>query len=337
MADTALREDARKHAKTQTGTPHLFLVYNPVAGADDAGAGLEKARERLETAGWRYTIYETTGKESLPDVVRQAVKDGYDLVAAGGGDGTVSMVAGGLVHTQVPLAILPMGSGNVIAQELEIPQNTADAVDLLIGEHAIRRIDAMQVEDKYFFLTGNVGLSTGIIDSTRREQKRRFGFLAYLWNAALQLGGFRLRYFALEIDGERFHGWASEVLVANCGILGMKWVRSELGIHPDDGVLEVCVVRSRTVIDFVDLAWNFFVLRRKGNPEVQCFQAQKSVKIASNDPILVGADGEILGQTPVEFKVVPGALHVVVPTAQQEPVEAGYNKLKAALDPLFRG
>ncbi len=306
---------------SNAGTPNIYFVYNPVAGADDAGAGLDAIEQRFKSMNWRYEMYETTGKESLPDVVRKAVDEGFDLVVAGGGDGTVSMVAAGLVNTKIPLAIVPLGSGNVMAQELDVPQNTADAIDLLIGEHAIREIDAMQVDDKYFFLTVSVGLSTDIIQNTKREQKRRFGFFAYVWNAGSKLGGFRLHDFTIEIDGRRMNGWASEVLIANAGIIGLKGLRKELGIKPDDGKVEVCIVRSRTLIDLANLAWNVFIKRDMGRPEMHCVRASEKVFIDTAEPIDVEADGEIVHKTPMELKVLHNAIRVVVPKKVDVPME----------------
>ncbi len=307
--------------ESKTNVPNIFFVYNPVAGADDAGAGRDQIEQRLKSSHWRYTIYETTGKELLADVVQHAVNEGYDMVVAGGGDGTVSMVAAGLVGAKIPLAIVPLGSGNVMAQELGIPQNASDAIDLMIGEHAVREIDAMKVDDKYFFLTVSVGVSTDIIMNTKREQKRRFGFLAYMWNAGSQMGGFRLREFTLEVDGRRMTGWASEIAIANSGILGMKGLRKELGIKPDDGRVEVCIVRSRTLLDVANLAWNVFVKRDKGRPEMHCIHAEKSVYIDTPEPIDVEADGEILHPTPVELFVVHNAIRVVVPKSIDRPMK----------------
>ncbi len=307
--------------KSNTGSPNIFFVYNPVAGADDDGAGREQIEERFRKMNWRYELYETSGKESLPDVVRDAVDKGFDLVAAGGGDGTVSMVAAGLVGKKIPLAIIPLGSGNVMAQELGVPQNAPDAIELLAGEHAIREIDAIQVDDKYFFLTVSVGVSTDIIQNTKREQKRRFGFLAYLWNAGSKLSGVRLHDFTLEIDGHRMNGWASEVLIANCGIIGLKGLRKELGIKPDDGMVEVCIVRSRTLLDLANLAWNVFIKRDKGRPEMHCVRARERIFIDTAEPIEVEADGEIVHKTPVELKVLHNAIRVVVPEKVDVPME----------------
>lgn len=302
-------------------TPNIFFVYNPVAGANDEDAGRKTLEQHMKDANWRYTVYETTGKEFLPDIVRDAVQKGYDIVVAGGGDGTVSMVAAGLVGSKTPLAIAPMGSGNVLSTELNVPQNTDQAADLMIGEHAIREIDAMQVDNNYFFLTASVGVSTDIIADTKREQKRRFGVLAYMYNAASKLGGFRLHHFTLTIDGRRINAWASELIVANCGIVGLKELRTELGIKPDDGKVEVCIVRSRTLLDLLNLVWNVFVKRTKGHPEMNCIQASKSVHISTPEPIDFEADGDIVHPTPIDLKVVHNAIHVIVPKVIDRPMQ----------------
>jgi diacylglycerol kinase (ATP) len=108
----------------------VLLIYNPVAGQDDAGAARQMIEERLKEKGWELDVYETTGEEVLADVVRERSEKNVDLVIAAGGDGTVAGVASGLVNTKIPLAIIAGGSGNMVAQELKIPTDVDEAIDL---------------------------------------------------------------------------------------------------------------------------------------------------------------------------------------------------------------
>ena len=125
----------------------VFVVLNPEAGRFEQLELREALRDKFRGAHSRYAIHVMTGPENIPWVVRQAVEEGFSLVVAAGGDGTVSAVVSGLVGTSVPLGIIPIGTGNALARELGIPLKLHKAVDLLVGAHTTRSIDAMQVGD----------------------------------------------------------------------------------------------------------------------------------------------------------------------------------------------
>jgi diacylglycerol kinase (ATP) len=292
----------------------VLLVYNPVAGQDDAGASRQRIEDRLKEKDWELEIYETTGEENLPAVVKERVSQGIDMVVAVGGDGTVSGVASGLVNTKIPMGIIAGGSGNVFAQELRIPLDVGSALDLITGNHRHRDIDALcKGGDNYYLLAVSVGVSSQVMIETKREQKRRFGFFAYLYNGLSQLTGIRLRYFRLDVDGRKMNGWASEIIVLNAGLLGLNAVREGLGVEPDDGKVEVCVVRSNTLVDLIGVLWNVLVVGERNHPELKCLDVKEWVRIETSEPALVEGDGEIIGKTPIHLQLVRQAIRVIVP------------------------
>jgi len=299
--------------QAQTQQKRVLLVYNPVAGLDDAGASRQKIEERFERLNWSLDVYETTGKENLPEIVRELVQNKVDLVVAVGGDGTVSGVASGIVGADIPLAIIAGGSGNVVAQELRIPLSVDNALDLITGKHQFRNIDALRKGDYCYFLAVSVGLSTKIMQETKREQKRRFGFFAYILNSLSQLSGIKLRYFRLDVDGKKYSGWASEIIILNAALLGLSAFRQSLGVQPDDGKMEVCIIRSRTLIDFMGVLWNVLVAGKRTHPELKCLDVKKSIRIETSEPTIVEGDGDIIGKTPIQFDFVPQAVRVIVP------------------------
>jgi diacylglycerol kinase (ATP) len=292
---------------------NVLLIYNPVAGQDDAGASRRKIEERFKTKGWDLDIYETTGEEILADIVRERAEKDVDLVIVAGGDGTVSGVASGLINTKIPLGIIAGGSGNVVAQELNIPIDVEDALDLITSDYGVRDIDALCKGNQYYFLTVSVGMSTRVMQDTKREQKRRFGFFAYIYNGLSQLSGIKLRHFRLDVDGRKLSGWASEIMIVNAGLLGLNAVRQNLGIQPDDGKMEICIVRSRTLVDLLSVIWNVLVVGERNHPELKCLDVKERVRIETSEPTIVEGDGEIIGKTPIQLELVHHALRVIVP------------------------
>jgi diacylglycerol kinase (ATP) len=288
----------------------IFVVANPVGGNADA----EELRRLLEAhlSGCVYEIFETTGKDNVSEVVAEALERGFDLIVAAGGDGTVSAVAAGLVGRRVPMAILPFGTGNMLARELDIPLNPDDAVQLLVEGFHTRRIDGMRVKGCLSLLSVSMGITSMTMQETGREEKRHWGQFAYLWTGILQLGGRRLNRFKLEIDGKTKTVRASEVYVSNSRMVGIKPFNLGPDVQPDDGVVSVCVMRALTVWDYLQVAIQL-AFGRPRKKEIECDLARQTVKVSAGRQIPVQADGEVVGSTPVEVEVVPAAVWVVVP------------------------
>jgi diacylglycerol kinase (ATP) len=287
----------------------IFVVVNPVAGNADTDEVRRLLDQHLPEHEWE--IFETSGEEQLSEVVMQALPQGFDLVVAAGGDGTVSGVAAGLVNNQVPMAILPIGTGNALARELGISLNPEDALLLLVEGFDTRDIDGMWVKETLSVLGVGIGLTSLTMQETDRQQKRRFGLLAYIWNGLKQLGGIGLNRFEVEIDGEIRRVTASEVYISNSRVIGVKPFNLGPEVRPDDGVVQVCIFKARTAWDYLRTAAQLITGRRQ--EEIDCVGALKQIKVSASRPLPVQADGEVITSTPVELQVVPAAVRVVVP------------------------
>ncbi len=241
-------------------------------------------------------------------MVREAAEQGCDLIVAGGGDGTVSAVANGLIGLETPLGILPLGTANVLARELGIPIDLTAACQLLAGphHHSVAAIDAMKVKEQYYFTQVGVGIDAMMIRDTKREAKRRFGRLAYIGTAFTRLLGFQPRRFIIDSDGRTVRLRASQVVVANSGILGQPRSAGDQGSAPDDGRIDVCIVRARSLWNYITLTWHVILGRHKQDTNVRYLTAERHVIITTTrnkQPLPVQADGEIIGETPVEVTV----------------------------------
>jgi YegS/Rv2252/BmrU family lipid kinase len=298
----------------------IFVVLNPVAGRTQPKDVRKALDTHFKDREWQVEIYETSGDEKVVNVVRRAVSDGAERVFAAGGDGTVSAVADGLIGTDVPLGIIPAGTGNVLAQELDIPQDIDKACRLLAESAVTRSLDALKVEERYYILSIGTGADAMTIEQTGRKEKRRFGRLAYVASMIKVLVGIQPHRFVLEIDGKTRHVRAADVLVTNISTLikPLRWGRH---IRPDDGQIDICVVRAKNLVDVLlvvlDMIW-------PGSPRedrnLRFLTARERVHIASERPMTVQGDGEVLGKTPVEALVVAGAVKVFVadPKRQQK-------------------
>ena len=290
-----------------------FVVLNPVAGRTTPEAIRSALDLTLGQAGWQYTIHETQPDEDISQVIETAVAAGCAMVIAAGGDGTVSLVANSLVGKAVPLGILPAGSANVMALELGIPSTIPEAAALLVAEHHQRELDVMQLADHYFILQIGVGLDSLMIKDTDREAKRRLGRWAYMQTLARHMLGFESQRYTIAVDGRRMRLRAAQVLIANAGTLGAKPLSWGEHIHPNDGHLDLCIVKVRTLMDYPRVLYQFATGRRNTNANIQYMRIEKSVTLASDHPLPVQADGEIIGTTPIRVLVVPKGIKVIVP------------------------
>jgi diacylglycerol kinase (ATP) len=299
----------------------VFAVLNPRSGSCSIEDVRESIREHL--AGAEVEVHEVTEGDNVRSIVQEAIARGYDPIIAAGGDGTVSTVADALVGTSAHLVIFPLGTANVLARELGIPVELEGACQLSAGHvspgsltgrrHAVVEIDAMRIEGHYYFTQVGVGIDSLMIRDTAVEQKRRFGRLAYIRTALTSLIGFQARRFAITIDDRTLIVKASQVLVANTGMMGAPQLRWGPDIRADDGRLDVCIVRARSFFDYFGLFWHVLRGSHKQSPNVRYEVASRSIVIDAKHPLPVQADGEILGLTPVRIEVFPLALKVVVP------------------------
>jgi diacylglycerol kinase (ATP) len=293
---------------------HLYVVFNPAAGNAGAADIHRLLRQCAATTGWSYEVYTTTGLESVAGLTCAACQQATDLVVAAGGDGTVAGVVNGLIGSGIPLGIIPLGTGNGLARALGIPLTPKEAIDLLTGDHLLMELDALQVGERYFLLNVSAGVSSRSMRATGQAQKRRFGILAYAWSLLRQMAGFEQRRFRLEIDGHTAEVRAAEIMVTNGA--PVKAPLFPLGPRErfSDGVFEVYILTAHSLSDRLRTIWNLLFNRANRKTNLRLWRLRTRLKIETiGEPLEVQADGEVLGFTPVEVRVVQSALSVIVP------------------------
>lgn len=297
-----------------------IVIWNPAAGTGARGTLEEALRRHFPGAGIDYLVRETAKEERLGDTVRDLARAGCDLVVAAGGDGTVSGVIDGLAGRSVPLGIVPSGTANLLARELNIPLEPDAAVSLIAEEPSTKMIDAMRIGGRVYDLIAGVGISASVAGGTTRANKNRFGLLAYVGAAILKIFEFRPRTLEITVDGVLQKTSAVEVAVSNSGILATMLFPGGRGILVDDGYLDVWILTTRTLLDYP--RYLSLVLRgRPAAPRILCLRAGERIVIRSTRPHAVQADGDVIGTTPVEIEVLPHAVKVIVP--RESAVEPG--------------
>jgi YegS/Rv2252/BmrU family lipid kinase len=294
----------------------VAVVFNPATGGgDDAGRRRDDTRAALEDAGLEVLWLETTKEDPGQGQTAKAVAEGVDLVMAQGGDGTVMACVTGLAGTEVPLAVLPGGTGNLLATNFDVPADLEGAVEVALdGDRA--RLDVAALDDDRFVVMGGVGFDAAMLRDADPRLKERLGAVAYVLSGFKHLRR-RATRFRLGLDDRPpIERTGQGVLVGNLGRLqGGLPVMPDA--RPDDGLLDVAVLQTRTVLDWLALAARVLLRRRRKDPQLELFTARR-VEIGCDRPQPVERDGDPL-DTPRDhlvIEVVPRALTLCVPRAK---------------------
>lgn len=295
----------------------VYVVFNPVAGnaaqADTVRAALKK---HFAPPEWDCEVYETTGKEDedIPALCRAAVKKGAKMVVSAGGDGTVVGVANGLIHSNVPMGILPLGTGNDLARILQVPLELEAALDVLSGENEVVELDTLNANGCYYLSNVSVGITPEMMGGTKSEQKKRFGRLAYIWTMFKQSKIFDMRHYRLIVDDQPQQVNAVEIMISNSTLFEAPPQLFGSLDTLKDGTIEVYWLKAKSWRDYLQLAWG--LIRRPGQSDSKMthLEAKNNIRIESvRHSQLVQADGEVIGQTPVDVRLEQKALRVIKP------------------------
>jgi diacylglycerol kinase family enzyme len=257
--DVPTRPASSTDRRPLSGALRSAVIVNPVKVTD-----LDLLRrtidDALTAAGWPQPMWlETTVDDPGSGQTSQAVRDGAQLVFACGGDGTVMACVTALAGTDVALAVLPAGTGNLLATNLGLTDDVAAAVEVVL-EGGRRRIDVGSVGEQCFAVMAGMGFDAHMLDATNDTAKKRIGWLAYAAGAAQHLRDRPMRV-RIALDGRRpFTRRPRTVIVGNVGRL-QGGVRLLNEAQPDDGLLDVAVLSPRNLRHWMALGWG--VLRRK--------------------------------------------------------------------------
>lgn len=310
MAGSPAPPDLLEPSPARTRTRALLLVNR---NARRGRADLSAALDRLRGSGFEFLVEQVHAPGHLAQAIRHH-RDRVDAVIIGGGDGTLTRAADGLVDAQLPLGIIPLGTANDLARTLNLPLDPAAAADVIAARH-LRRIDLGWVNGTHFFNVATVGLGVGITRRLNRERKSRWGVLAYLFAAAQVVT--RARPFAADIRTETGTVGVRtvQVMVGNGRHFGGGMTVDETATI-DDGVLDLVSLE-------VDRWWQLAALLPalwRGTPGRDRHVRTLRGRAFEIIPVKkrrkkVTADGELSGRTPAVIRVVPGALSVYAPPA----------------------
>jgi YegS/Rv2252/BmrU family lipid kinase len=288
----------------------IRIVVNPNAGSKVGWTTNTTTVEDVRTVADRFGLGDdivVSGSEEEAQVtVREAVACGYDAVVAGGGDGTVRLVARELVDSNTALGILPMGSVMNVARMLGLPREL-DGAARTIATGVVRSIDVALSDDRVFLEAASIGLGAALFRDAERIEKRDHGSLAL---AIRTLVYFRPTRIHIELDDRSLDTHAPVVAVANGPYTGLGFTVAPEAIL-EDGQLDVQIFRLASKWELIRHFAAIAFGRRRYEPRISNYRSSR-VRIDARKPLPVRIDGENCGTTPVAFAVRPRALRVLV-------------------------
>ena len=296
-----------------------LLITNPAAARTRERA-VQVVLRTFREAGWQADALATGGPGDARKLAEHAVRDGgVDVVAVFGGDGTTMQAASALVGTGVVLGVIPGGTGNLLAANLRIPVSPARAAAALVrGRPAPFDLGRVERRDgvHYFAVACGAGYDARVMAATEAAQKRRYKIAAYIATTFRLMAEMRVARYAITVDGVEFETEGAVVLVANCGLVIPPFIRLRSGIAPDDGLLDVVVLRAANFTQGMSVVWQLLRERPIEGRDALIGYAQGREITVVSDPIEpVQFDGDGAGETPFTATVVPGAITIMVPRA----------------------
>lgn len=288
---------------------NVRVIANPISGGGRGETAAREVTDALQSNGETVDLVLT---QKAGDAREAASRRGAECIVSVGGDGTANEIANGMKNSDAALAILPMGTANVVARALNLPK-TPVALARLVSENHTRLIDVGVIQEEWFLLGAGAGLDAAITHVVSEQRGKRSSYLK--WVSPVIRTAFTYRYppIRVRVDGKEISDSAQYAIVGNC--------RYSAGAFPatpkallDDGLLDVCLLHNLSVAKIATLAvgvWSPNFTKRKDVTYVQ--GKEITLEPASDEPVPLQVDGDPAGFIPVTISVHPKALRVVIP------------------------
>ena len=296
------------------------LIFNPISGQGNADEELAIIKKLLQPA-MELVVHFTTTDISPEKLAREAIESQADLIIASGGDGTISVVAGALIGTDIPLGIIPRGTANAFAKALGIPSGfnpIQSACEVIIASHNYP-IDVSRCNGLPMILLAGLGLEAATIEKADREAKDRWGVFAYIMAGIQQLQEQELFATEIEVEGVVKQFYAGAVTIANAAPPTSVMAQGFGSVNVQDGLLDVTIAAPKTDLKAVTAMASLLgaaLFKTPTNRDDIINLKTKKIKVTTNPPQKVVLDGEIIGTTPIEVECIPSGLNVLAPPAK---------------------
>lgn len=287
--------------------PWVAIQRNPISGRGGRGALIMDLVLHLKQRGIRPRLF--SNREKMQDYVAERAESAPPLcIVAAGGDGTVQDVANRYPNQRI--AILPLGTENLLARYLGIPQSGEAVAEMIYHDYS-RTIDVCQFNQRRFILMASIGFDAAVVEDLSQVRRGNISYLSYLKPILKTLYRYPFEPLTIQVDEGATELTAYHAIVVNIPAYGLN-----LNFSPDavdhDGLLDLIIFRKRGLFSMLLYLWQLIRGTHLNSRNVQKLQA-RSIRIQTAHPVPIQTDGDASGQTPVQITVVPRALELIVP------------------------
>jgi YegS/Rv2252/BmrU family lipid kinase len=301
----------------------MRVIVNPVAANGAVGKRWPQIRDILQAGGGQFDASFTKGPNHATELAREALSAGYRTIVAVGGDGTLNEVVNGLViegmvDPMVNLGIIPGGTGSDSVRTLGIPHDCRAAYDCLlhgkpdrIDLGLITCVSKGQEIRRYFINAAGLGFDGEVCERTNRISKAIGGTLPFLSSLFVKLLTYQNKAVEITLDGQQhLQQKANSVIVCNGRYVGGGM---HIGPHAtlNDGLFDVIVIGDTSKLEVVANVPRIYRGTHLSHPKVEEYRARE-VRVKAQERMFLQADGELIGEAPATFQIIPQALHVLV-------------------------
>jgi diacylglycerol kinase family enzyme len=288
----------------------LLFVINPISGGLDKLDSETQIKDFCLIKNIEPIIYRTTGEEDALHILELSAQTDPQAIVAVGGDGTVNLVGTMLIGKNIPMGIIPLGSGNGLSKDLNIPQDFDQALQIIEKFH-VKAIDTLQINTIPSLHLSDVGFNALIVKRFSEGDRRGPG--AYAWNLMKEYVGYQPKEYEIVTDRkEVFKGKAFMVTIANANMFG-----SNATINPDgevdDGIFEICILTEFPKTAGINILYQMYRTDINDSLYSNIFKCRQAT-IYNLEKELVQIDGEpVEPAEKLEVKILPRSLKVILP------------------------
>ena len=296
---------------------NLLFVINPISGDIEKGDTVAEIENFCVAHQFNVSFFKTTGQNDLENLKEHLRTNSYDIVLAVGGDGTVHLVGSALIHSETPMGIIPMGSGNGLSKDIGIPQEILSALEVLLNFN-IRPIDTLAVNNRISVHLSDLGFNALVVKLFNEGEKRGPG--AYALLAMQQYLTYEPKKFRIQTDTESFTGEAFMVTITNANAYGSNATINPTGVI-DDGKFEICLIEpfpKTAALELLYRLYNHTIGTSIYSKIIRCQRA--TIYNLENDVTHIDGEPIELGEK-IDIKVLPKSLRLIVPNSLAEAKE----------------
>lgn len=285
----------------------LLLIINPNSGKGLGRHYLPQIINFFQKPNFKLDVFETkTPKDATKKA--KAARNRYDIIIAAGGDGTINEVVNGMVRGKASLAIVPIGTANVLASQFSIPNDVMQACELILSS-APKATDVGIANHHYFLQSCGIGFDAKVISDVDLRFKQKTGKFLFYMNILKNLCSYRAPKFRAKISKRSVEGYT--LVVLNSKYYGGRFIMSEKA-KMDDGLLDVVVFEKDSSFLVLRAILSGFIFGRLLNLNGISFYQGKSIRV---QPLgarsYIQTDGELIGQIPANISIKHGVLKVI--------------------------